>query len=151
MAADSQSLSALMALSTEPCYSIFSPHTTVAQAMSDMVQHKRTAVAVLEKGKLKGLVTRTDVLAAVHAASSHQPLSGIMSRTLLVAGPGQSFRKALARMTRADIEHLPVVDDQKLITVLHQNDLLRHQIDTLNDDIVFLQEYIDGMHNARQD
>lgn len=118
-----------------------------------MVQKNNSAVAVMQGGQLKGIVTRTDVLKALHATRlpDHQPLSGIMTKTLVVAGPDQSFRQALDRMTRSNVEHLPVVHDQALLTVLHHSDLLIHQINAMDADITHLQEYIEGLHNAEQD
>jgi signal-transduction protein with cAMP-binding, CBS, and nucleotidyltransferase domain len=54
-------------------------------------------------------------------------------------------------MAQSKVEHLPVVDDQRVLTVLHQSDLLRHQIEMMDADITYLKEYIDGLHNAEQD
>lgn len=137
------------------CFWAMPPHTTVAEAVSAMVRKKRSAVAVVQSGQLKGIVTRTDVLKALHPTPGvlpdHLVLSGIMTKVLVVANPEQTYRQALARMARSNVEHLPVVDDQRLLTVLHQSDLLRHQIDEMAADIAYLQEYIEGLHNAEQD
>ncbi len=116
-----------------------------------MVRKKRTAVAITQDGQLKGIVTRTDLLKALDGASHHLPLSGIMTQTMVVAGPQHSLNKTLVRMTQSNIEHLPVVDAQRLLTVLHHRDLLQHQIDVMNADISYLQDYIEGLHDAVQD
>jgi signal-transduction protein with cAMP-binding, CBS, and nucleotidyltransferase domain len=68
-----------------------------------------------------------------------------------VAGPRQTFQQALERMSRSDIEHLPVLHEDRLLTVLHESEILRHGIDLLNADIIHLEEYIEGLHNAEQD
>jgi CBS domain-containing protein len=125
----------------------------MAEAVSAMVEKDNSAVAVIQAGQLKGIVTRTDVLKALHPTRlpEHQPLSGIMTKRLVVAGPEQSFRQALERMAHSNVEHLPVVHEQRLLTVVHQRDLLKHQIDAMDADIAYLQEYIEGLHNAEQD
>jgi signal-transduction protein with cAMP-binding, CBS, and nucleotidyltransferase domain len=152
MATKSATLSAMMASQKDPCFTSMPAYATVAQAVSNMVRKRRSAIVVVTRGgQPKGIVTRTDVLKALDDASDHLPLSGIMTQTLVVAGPEQSSIKALARMARSKVEHLPVVDDQRLLTVLHQSDLLRHQIEMMDADITYLKEYIDGLHNAEQD
>lgn len=153
MAVKTIPLSAMMVPEKGPCYTSMPPHATMAEAVSAMVRKNNSAVAVIQSGRLKGIVTRTDVLKALHPTRlpDHQPLSGIMTKSLVVAGPEQSFRQALERMTRSNVEHLPVVHDQRLLTVVHQSDLLNHQINAMDADITYLQEYIEGLHDAEQD
>lgn len=141
--------------SIAPCYSALPPHATTAEAVSAMLRMNQSAVAVMDGGELIGIVTRTDLLRALDPArkrvSGHLPLSGLMTKTLVVADPQHSFQQALERMTRSNIEHLPVVDERGLVTVVHARELLQHQIDALNTDITYLQEYIEGLHHAEQD
>lgn len=153
MAVKTRHLSAMMASETDACYSSMPPHATMAQAVSAMVEKNNSAVTVMQGGQLKGIVTRTDVLKALHPTRlpDHQPLSGIMTKRLVVAGPEQSFRQALERMAHRNVEHLPVVHEQRLLTVLHHRDLLNHQLHAMDADITYLQEYIEGLHNAEQD
>lgn len=138
-----------------PCFTAMPPDATMAEAVSAMIRKNQSAVAVMEEGQLKGLVTRTDVLKALdpapHSQSEHLPLSGIMTKTLVVAGPQQTFRQALERMSRSKIEHLPVLHEDRLLTVLHESDILRHRIKLLKADVIHLHEYIEGLHNAEHD
>jgi predicted transcriptional regulator len=155
MTAKSTHLAAMMQTLADPCFSAMSPDTTMDRAVSAMVRKKLTAVAVMDAGRLKGLVTRTDVMKALgtttYSERQHLPLSGIMTTSLVVAGPRQTFQQALERMSRSDIEHLPVLHEDRLLTVLHESEILRHGIDLLNADIIHLEEYIEGLHNAEQD
>jgi predicted transcriptional regulator len=79
------------------------------------------------------------------------PLSRIMTRELVVVGPDASFQQALESMAASDVEHLPVVQDGRLLTVVHESDLLERHIDVLHEEIRHLQEYIEGLHNAEKD
>lgn len=155
MAARSMQLSAMMQTLEAPCFTAMPPDATMGDAVAIMVRKNQSAVAVMDKGQLKGLVTRTDVLKALDPAPCskrhHQPLSGIMTKTLVVAGPQQTFQQALERMSRSKIEHLPVLHEDRLLTVLHENDILRHRIKLLKADVIHLKEYIEGLHNAEQD
>ena len=148
-------MSVMMQTLVSPCFSVMPPDAPMAEAVSNMVRKNQSAVAVMEKGILKGLVTRTDVLKAldpVHRCEpDHLPLSGIMTKKLVVGGLQQTFQKALERMSRSKIEHLPVLHEDRLLTVVHESDILRHSIKLLNMDLIHLQEYIEGLHNAEQD
>lgn len=155
MAAKSMQLSAMMQTLEAPCFTAMPPDTAVADAVAILVRKNQSVVAVMDKGQLKGLVTRTDVLKALDLARyskhGHQPLSGIMTKTLVVAGPQQNFQQALERMSQSKIEHLPVLHEDRLLTVLHESDILRHTIKLLKADVIHLKEYIEGLHNAEQD
>lgn len=155
MAAKSMQLSAMMQTLEAPCFTAMPPDATMADAVAIMIRKNQSAVAVMDKGQLKGLVTRTDVLKALvptpGGKRDHQPLSGIMTKTLVVAGPQENFQQALERMSRSKIEHLPVLHEDRLLTVLHESDILRHRIKLLKADLIHLKEYIEGLHNAKHD
>lgn len=147
-------LSALLAAG-QVCFSALAPHATMGQAAAAMVGQKKTAVAVMDGGCLQGIVTRTDVLRSWQFQAEQEPeqmlLSRIMTRELVVVGPDASFQQALDSMAASDIEHLPVVQDGRLLTVVHESDLMECHIDVLHEEIRHLQEYIEGLHNAEKD
>jgi len=147
-------LSALLSAG-QACFSALPPHATMGQAVTAMVRQQKTAVAVIDDGCLKGIVTRTDVLRSWESEVGQRPeqmqLSRIMTRELVVAGPDKSFQQALECMAGSDIEHLPVIQDGRLLTVVHESELLERHIGAMHEDIRQLQEYIEGLHNAEKD
>ena len=149
------SLPAIMLSGRSPCFSAMPPHATMGQAITAMHQTQRSAVTVMDGGRLQGIVTRTDMLKSLDLAGNkdqyQRPLSSIMTSKLVVTGPQKTMQHALERMARSNIEHLPVMEDGRLLTVVHESDLLRQQLTALNDDINYLPEYIDGLHHAGQD
>lgn len=155
MATGSSKLSAMVQAGIAPCFSTLPPHATMAEAVSAMLRMNHSAVAVMDGSELIGIVTRTDLLRALDPAlqgrSDQMPLSGVMTKALVTAGPAHSFEQALEQMHQSRIEHLPVLEEQRLVTVLHQRELMQHQIEALNTDINYLQEYIEGLHHAEQD
>jgi predicted transcriptional regulator len=74
-----------------------------------------------------------------------------MTKRLVVSGPEKSMREVLDDMTQAGIEHVPVLDQGELLTIVHERDIMRSQIDAMQTDIHHLREYIDGLHHAAQD
>src|SRR5699024_3444745 len=53
------------------------------------------------------------------------PISEIMTKELITIKQDQSLYEANKLFHRHNIRHLPVVDDEKLVGMLSQNDLLR--------------------------
>jgi signal-transduction protein with cAMP-binding, CBS, and nucleotidyltransferase domain len=53
-------------------------------------------------------------------------------------------------MTKADITHLPVMEEKRIVGMLTLKDLLEHQIEALTDEIHQLRDYIADLHDAGQ-
>ena len=138
-----------------PCFTSLPADTALDQAVSAMAHTGKTAVMVVDDGQVKGIVTRTDILGLLEKEASSplgkKTVSQLMSRDLVLADPDASLEDALDRMAEFRIEHLPVIQDGRLLTVLHESHLLRQRIEVLRNDIGVLQEYIDHLHNASQD
>jgi len=54
-------------------------------------------------------------------------------------------------MIKADITHLPLIEQKKIVGMLTLKDLMKHQIDSLTDEIHQLKDYIADLHEAGQD
>lgn len=137
------------------CYTSLSADTTMDQALIALTHQGKTALVVLDGGKITGILTRTDVVKALasgrYALNAEKTVAQMMTQELVISDPQTSFAHALDRMVQRDIEHLPIIEDGRLLTVIHERDLLRGRISALEADIRQLQEYIDNLHNATQD
>lgn len=155
MAIQQRPLSMLVRSSLETCFHTLSPSATVGQAVEALCRRRRTAIAVVDAGRIQGIVTRTDILKLLKqidsADPSKLPLSRIMTKRLVVTGPEKPMREVLDDMTQAGIEHIAVLDQGELLTIVHERDIMRSQIDAMQTDIHHLREYIDGLHHAAQD
>jgi len=56
----------------------------------------------------------------------------------------------MARMIKADITHLPVMQEKRIVGMLTLKDLTEHQIEMLADEIDQLKDYIADLHDAGQ-
>ena len=74
-----------------------------------------------------------------------------MTRNLMVAEPKEAITAVMARMIKADITHLPLIEEKKIVGMLTLKDLMKHQIDSLTDEIHQLKDYIADLHEAGQD
>jgi CBS domain-containing protein len=71
-----------------------------------------SVIVVDQTNKMQGIVTERDVVFSVSKSMTGRqiPVSSIMSKTVLSAGPNESITTAVERMRKAGVRHLPVVD-----------------------------------------
>ncbi len=140
---------------SNPCFVSLPADAALEQAVTAMARHGKTAVVAMESGQVKGILTRTDVVGLLaqdsRAPVGEKTVSQLMSRNLVVADPQTSLAHALERMARYQIEHIPVVEAGRLLTVVHERELLHKRVDGLQTDIGVMQTYIENLHNASQD
>lgn len=108
------------------------PQDAVTEAAARMSDERIGCLPITEKGKLVGLVTTTDILAAeVRAAMepSSQPSAGptvgdVMTTDPETAHPDDHLLDAAARMQQLRVRHLPVVDGEShVIGMLSDRDI----------------------------
>lgn len=106
------------------------PDDSVTEAMARMAQYKIDCLPITELGKLVGIVTVTDILAAqVQEAMAPTPSAGptvaeAMTRDPQVVHPDDHITDAAARMQTHGIRHLPVIDgDGTIIGMLSDRDV----------------------------
>ena len=128
---------------------------TVEDAIVRMTEEQTSALIVMDGEMPVGIFTERDVLRC-HVAWRHRlfremPLHEAMSADLIVAQPDDLVSSAMAMMIKADIRHLPVVDNQRIAVMLTISDLVKHHVGELTAELHYLQEYITDLHDAVQD
>ena len=128
---------------------------SVDQAIVLMSDQKASAVIVMENGLPAGIFAERDVfrhyLRNKSTALSDTALRNAMTERLITAGPADEVSRALAIMVKADIKHLPVIEEKQIIGMLTLNDLIEHQLESLNAEIHQLKDYIEDLHEAGMD
>jgi len=128
---------------------------TVEDAICLMANVKVSALLVTENGQPAGIFSEGDVfkflLKNKSVAFSEIKVGNAMTRNLLLAEPKDPIMTVLGKMVEADITHLPVIEEKKIVGMLTLKDLMKHQIDSLTDEIHQLKEYIADLHEAGQD
>jgi IMP dehydrogenase len=128
---------------------------TVEDAIVQMTERRTSALIVMDGGQPVGIFTERDVLRC-HVAWRHRlfremPLTEAMTEKLIVAQPGDLVSSAMAMMIKADIRHLPVVEDRQITLMLTISDLVKHHVGELTAELHYLQEYITDLQDAVQD
>ena len=128
---------------------------TVEDAICLMANVKGSALLVTENGQPAGIFSKRDVFKSLlkdkSAAFSETKLKNAMTRNLILAEPKDPIMTVLDKMVEADITHLPVIEEKKIVGMLTLKDLMKHQIDSLTDEIHQLKDYIADLHEAGQD
>ncbi|MCB2144827.1 MAG: CBS domain-containing protein [Deltaproteobacteria bacterium] len=128
---------------------------TAEDAIVKMTEQRTSALIVMDGETPVGIFTERDVLRC-HVAwrdrlFREMPLSEAMTEKLIVARPDDLASSAMAMMIKADIRHLPVVEDQQIACMLTISDLVKHHVGELTAELHYLQEYITDLHDAVQD
>lgn len=86
---------------------------TIDEAASTMWEkHIGSVIVVDNEGKMAGIITASDIIFAVTKSliGRQVPVSGIMSKTSIMATPNESVLTAVDRMMKENVRHLPVVE-----------------------------------------
>jgi NADH:ubiquinone reductase (H+-translocating) len=92
-----------------------------------LIERRLGCALVTQDGRLVGVATRTDLLAALaRGADRETPLGQAMNPHPQFAGPADSAADAAERMADAGLKYLPVVDEERRpVALLASDDVVR--------------------------
>lgn len=118
---------------------------TVTDAVRVMAEHNVGIVAVLDGDRLVGVFSERDVVQRVVDRAldpARTPVAGVMTTDLVVADADDDYQTAMRQMDQANIRHLPVVSEGRLLSMLSIRDLMRVDLEDKGAEIQYLQEYL---------
>jgi CBS domain-containing protein len=118
---------------------------TVQDAARVMADRNVGIVAVLDGKKLVGLVSERDIVRRIvgrQRDAAATALGEIMTTNLVVAGEDDDYRAAIRKLDHANVRHLPVVRGDLIISMLSIRDLMRVDMERLDEEISFLHAYL---------
>jgi CBS domain-containing protein len=118
---------------------------TVAEAVRQMADRNVGIVVVLDGDKLAGVFSERDVVRRVVNRGldpNRTPVKDVMTHEIIVADADEDHQSAMAKMDKANIRHLPVVSDGRLLSMLSIRDLMRAELHHRNEEIRYLHEYL---------
>lgn len=121
-------------------------NATALDAVQVMAEEGVGAVAVVEKGDLRGIFTERDLMLRV-ALKGRQPkeakIAEVMTSPPKTTTDETTAEDALNFMIENHIRHLPVVDkDGKLLGMLSIRNLLEHMVEDLRRELHSLDQYL---------
>jgi len=117
----------------------------VAEAARMMETHNVGIVAVLDGEQLVGVFSERDVVRRVlnRGRDARTTMVGeVMTTNLIVSCVDESYQTAMRKMDHANIRHLPVVDGDRLVSMLSVRDLMRVDMARMTEEIRNLHEYL---------
>jgi CBS domain-containing protein len=118
---------------------------SVAEAVRVMSANNVGIVAVLDGDRLVGVFSERDVVQRVIDRGldpRRTPTADVMTTDLIVADADQDYQTAMRTMDQANIRHLPIVSDGRLLSMLSIRDLMRVEIQDKHAEIQYLHEYL---------
>ena len=100
----------------------------VADAVRMMATHNVGIVAVLDGDKLVGVFSERDVVRRVVDRGldpARTPVGDVMTTEIVVADVDDDYQSAMRKMDQANIRHLPVVSEGRLLSMISIRDLMR--------------------------
>ena len=144
----------LLSQKFRPVYTLSSDQT-VDDAINLMTAKQTGALIITEGKRPVGVFAESDVFRAhirdKTAAFTDIPLKDAMTPKLLVAKTDDETGSVMSMMIQADIKHMPVIEEDKIVGMLTLADLIENQINMLTDELHHLREYIEDLHHAGQD
>ena len=117
----------------------------VADAVRMMAAHNVGIVSVLEGDKLVGVFSERDVVRRVVDRGldpARTPVGDVMTTELVVTDADEDYQSAMRKMDQANIRHLLVVSEGRILSMISIRDLMRVDIDDKGEEIRYLREYL---------
>ena len=123
------------------------PDASVFDAIRLMAENGIGALAVMQDGRLVGMLSERDYARKViikGRASESTPVADIMTTDLVTASLTQSVNDCMTLMSERRIRHLPVLVDGKVAGMISIGDLVQAIISDQQEEIEQLESYISG-------
>lgn len=103
-----------------------SPTDKVGAADILMVRKGIGCILIVENEELVGILTNRDILKLRNTSDIiHKTVSQIMTKNPMIITPNTSLKSIIKIMNSHQIEHLPVVDDGKVVGLVGHNQIFR--------------------------
>ncbi len=117
----------------------------VTEAVRVMAAHNVGIVTVLDGDRLAGVFSERDVVQRVVDRGldpARTPVGEVMTTGLVVADPDDDYQSAILMMDQANIRHLLVVKDGRMLSMLSIRDLIRVDMLDKGEELRYLREYL---------
>jgi CBS domain-containing protein len=144
-------VSELLAAKSQPLITT-SPHTPVMEAMEQLISHHISCLLVVnDQSKLVGIISDKDIFRLVYkfpGIFKEHTVWDIMTENVITVLPSDEVHQAAAIMTKHRIRHLPVVENDTLLGLVSIGDIVKSQLDHMENENQHLKKYISGDYPA---
>ena len=121
------------------------PEGRLTEAVSVMAQHNMGSLVVMDKGRMAGMLTFREVLAAIdkgRGALGDARVGEIMERDPVIASPAMEVNDLRRTMIESGARYLPVMERDKLIGVISFRDVAKAVLEEQDFENRMLKGYI---------
>ncbi|MBS3916842.1 MAG: CBS domain-containing protein [Sulfuritalea sp.] len=137
-------VSEILAVKGQALYTI-GPNKTLADAVAIMTEQDVGSLVIFDAGRMVGMLTFREVLKAAHASGAGwgtAPLSSVMVRDPMSAGPDMEVDELRRFMVEQHMRYLPVMDGGTLLGVISFHDVARAVLEEQSFENKMLKAYI---------
>jgi CBS domain-containing protein len=121
------------------------PDALLPQAIGLMVEHDIGSLLVMDKGRMAGLLTFREVLAAghLHRGDIHEVrVAEVMVTDPVCGHPNDTVDQMRSAMTEKHVRYLPIMENDMLIGILSFHDVAKAALREVNFENKLLKQYI---------
>lgn len=121
------------------------PAASVSEAVRVMTDNNIGIVAVVDGDALVGVLSERDVVQRVVARGLDPRttrVDEVMTSEVVLGEEQEDCRLAMLKMDRANIRHLPVMRDGRVVSMLSVRDLMRAELAEAGVELQFLKQYL---------
>ena len=121
------------------------PQCALADAVRQMVEHDIGSLVVMDQGRMTGLITFREVLAALDAGGGQlgeARVGEVMLPDPVCGSPDDTVDHMRATMTDRHIRYLPIVEAGRLLGILSFHDVARAALTQASFENQLLKHYI---------
>jgi CBS domain-containing protein len=118
---------------------------TIREALAVLAQHNIGALVVVDDARRPiGMLSERDIVRAAARDEAVFPLlvSQLMTRDLVLGGPGDDLGSVGSTMVTRRIRHLPVIDGGALVGIVTIGDVVKAQRDHFQGEVDTLQTIV---------
>ena len=121
------------------------PAASVSEAVRLMTDNNIGIVAIVDGDALVGVLSERDVVQRVVARGLDPratAVADVMTSEVVLGDEQDDCRLAMMRMDQANIRHLPVMRDGRVVSMLSVRDLMRAELVEAGVELEFLKQYL---------
>ncbi len=121
------------------------PNTTVEQAVGLLEKHHIGAIVIVdEQHRVLGIVSERDIvrILATHGAGVlNEPVTGHMTRNVVVCSEHHSIDWLMEQMTVRRFRHIPVAENERLAGIVSIGDVVKHKLALAESEAAQMRQY----------
>jgi CBS domain-containing protein len=122
------------------------PEDTLESIAQKLASRKIGAIVIVgEGGNVVGIISERDIVRAVAeqgAASLQQPVSNVMTRSVMSCNESSTLDQMMAVMTQGRFRHVPVIEEGALVGIVSIGDVVKHHIAEVEMEVTAMRDYL---------